>query len=93
VARFRLRTLRRFAFFLLLAALTAIVLRWISLERWHRMQAVALDEPIEVVIPEKTPAPSQPSKPPVISGRLDTARLFSGRPPTNARIRRVMSST
>jgi len=38
VAKFRLRTLRRFAFFLLLAALTAIVLRWISLERWHRAQ-------------------------------------------------------
>jgi hypothetical protein len=70
--------LRRLAFFLFLAALTAIVLRWISLERWHRMQTVAPDEPSEVVIPEKTPAPSQPNKPPVIIGKLDTARLFSG---------------
>ena len=77
MARFRLRTLRRFAFFLLLAALTAIVLRWISLERWHRTQ-VARDAPAEIEIPEKTPTPSQPSKPPVITGRLDTARLFSG---------------
>jgi glycosyl hydrolase group 75 (putative chitosanase) len=77
VAKFRLRTLRRFAFFLLLAALTAIVLRWISLERWHRTQ-VARDAPVEIEIPEKTPAPSQPSKPPIITGRLDTARLFSG---------------
>ena len=76
MARFRLRTLRRFAFFLLLAALTAIVLRWISLERWHRTQ-VTRDAPAEVDIPEKTPTPS-PSKPPVITGRLDTARLFSG---------------
>jgi hypothetical protein len=78
VARIRLRTLRRFAFSLFLAALTAIILRWISLERWHRTQGVAVDEPIEVIIPEKSPTPSQPSKPPVITGKLDTARLFSG---------------
>lgn len=78
MARFRLRTLRRLAFFLFLAALTAIVLRWISLERWHRSQAVVPDEPIEIVIPEKSPTPSQTPRPPVITGRLDTARLFSG---------------
>jgi Fungal chitosanase of glycosyl hydrolase group 75 len=78
VARFRLRTLRRLAFFLFLAALTAIVLRWISLEQWHRSQAVAPDEPIEIVIPEKSPTPAQTPKPPVITGRLETARLFSG---------------
>lgn len=78
MARFRLRTLRRLAFFLFLAALTAIVLRWISLEQWHRSQAVAPDEPIEIVIPEKSPTPSQTPKPPVITGRLETARLFSG---------------
>jgi hypothetical protein len=77
VARFRLRTLRRLAFFLFLAALTAIVLRWVSLERWHREQAAAPEEPVEVVIPEKTPVPS-PSKPPLIVGKLDTARLFNG---------------
>jgi len=70
--------LRRLAFFLFLAALTAIVLRWISLEQWHRSQAVAPDEPIEIVIPEKSPTPSQTPKPPVITGRLETARLFSG---------------
>ena len=78
MARLRLRTLRRFAFFLFAAALTAIVLRWISLERWHRMQAAAPDEPIEVVVPEKTPAPTPTPRPPVITGRLETARLFSG---------------
>lgn len=76
MARIRLRTLRRLAFFLCLAALTAIILRWISLERWHRTQTVALNEPIEVIIPEKSPTPSP--KPPVITGRLETARLFSG---------------
>ena len=77
MARFRLRTLRRFAFFLFLAVLTAIVLRWISLERWHREQ-LALEAAVEREIPEKTPSPTSPSKPPVITGRLDTARLFSG---------------
>jgi hypothetical protein len=77
VARFRLRTLRRLAFFLFLAALTAIVLRWVSLEKWHRTQ-VAIEEPAEIEIPEKSPTPTPPSKPPVITGKLDTARLFSG---------------
>ena len=77
MARFRLRTLRRFAFFLFLAALTAIVLRWISLERWHREQ-VALEATVESEVPEKAPSPASPTKPPVITGRLDTARLFSG---------------
>jgi hypothetical protein len=70
--------LRFFTLVLFSAVLAAIVLRWISLERWHRTQAIAPEEPIEVIIPEKTPAPSQPGKPPVITGRLDTARLFSG---------------
>jgi glycosyl hydrolase group 75 (putative chitosanase) len=78
VARIRLRTLRFFTLVLFSAILAAIVLRWISLERWHRTQAVAPEEPIEVIIPERTPAPSQPGKPPVITGRLETARLFSG---------------
>jgi hypothetical protein len=69
--------LRRVAFFLFLAVLTAIVLRWISLERWHREQ-LAPEAAVEREIPEKTPSPTPPSKPPVITGRLDTARLFSG---------------
>jgi hypothetical protein len=77
VARFRLRTLRRLAFFLFLAALTAIVLRWVSLERWHRTQ-VAIEEPMEIEVAEKSPTPTPTPKPPVITGRLETARLFSG---------------
>jgi len=77
VARFRLRTLRRLAFFLFLAALTAIVLRWVSLEKWHRTQ-VAIEAPVEIEVPERSPTPTPPSKPPVITGRLETARLFSG---------------
>ncbi|MEY2494882.1 MAG: hypothetical protein QOJ45_1374 [Verrucomicrobiota bacterium] len=75
--RFRLRTLRFFALLLLLAVLTAIVLRWISLEQWHRTQ-VEPTTPIEIEIPEKTPTPGQSPKPPVITGKLDTSRLFSG---------------
>ena len=77
MARFRLRTLRRFALLLVAAVLAAIVLRWISLERWHRKQ-VAPDAPIEIIIPERSPTPAPPAKPPVITGRVDTARLFSG---------------
>ena len=75
--RFRLRTLRFFALLLLLAVLTAIILRWLSLEQWHRTQ-VEPTTPIEIEIPEKTPTPGQSPKPPVIAGKLDTARLFSG---------------
>ena len=75
--KFRLRTLRFFALLLLSAVLVAIVLRWISLEQWHRTQ-VNPEEPIEIELPEKSPAPTQPNKPPVITGKLDTARLFSG---------------
>ena len=77
MVRFRLRTLRRLAFFLFLAALTAIILRWISLEQWHREQ-LALETAAESEIPQKTPTPTPPGKPPVITGRLETARLFNG---------------
>ena len=75
--KFRLRTLRFFALLLLSAVLAAIVLRWISLEQWHRTQFNP-EEPIEIEIPERSPTPTQPNRPPVITGRLDTARLFSG---------------
>jgi hypothetical protein len=77
VRRFRLRTLRFLAFLLVAAVLTAIVLRWISLEQWHRAQ-ISPETPVEIEIPEKTPTPAGPARPPVITGKLDTARLFSG---------------
>src|SRR3954465_2224681 len=57
--------------------MTAIVLRWGSLEQWHRQQ-LAPATPIEIEIPEKTPTPAPSPKTPVITGKLDTARLFSG---------------
>ena len=73
----RLRTLRFFAFILAAAVLTAIVLRWISLEQWHRNQ-LSPETPVEIELPEKTPTPAPSPKIPVITGKLDTARLFSG---------------
>lgn len=75
--KFRLGTLGFVASVLFAAVLTAIVLRWISLERWHRTQ-VTPETPVEVEIPEKTPTPAPTPKPPVITGKLETARLFSG---------------
>jgi hypothetical protein len=77
VRRFRLRTLRFLAFLLLAAVLTAIVLRWISLEQWHRAQ-LSPETPIEIEIPEKTPTPAGSPRVPIITGKIDTARLFSG---------------
>ena len=50
------------------ALFAAIVYRWISLER---LQHVA---PLEVVT---TPTPN-PTRPPIITGKLDTAKLFNG---------------
>ena len=57
---------------LLLATIifAAIVYRWISLERLQHFV------PAEVT-PTPTPEPS-PTKPPVITGKLETARLFNG---------------
>ncbi|MEY2510346.1 MAG: hypothetical protein QOE26_1109 [Verrucomicrobiota bacterium] len=75
--KIRVRTLGFFILVLVAAALTAIVLRWISLERWHRTQ-VAPETPVEIEIPDKTPTPAPSPKIPVIAGKLDTARLFSG---------------
>jgi Fungal chitosanase of glycosyl hydrolase group 75 len=77
VRKVRLRTLRFFAFILAAVVLTAIVLRWISLEQWHRTQ-LSPETPIEIEVPEKTPTPAPSPKIPVITGKLDTARLFSG---------------
>ena len=75
--KIQFRTLRFFALLLLAAMLTAIVLRWISLEQWHRTQ-LSPETPVEIEIPEPTPTPAGTPKIPVITGKLDTARLFSG---------------
>jgi hypothetical protein len=68
VGRIRLRTWRRLVLVIFSALFAAIVYRWISLER---LQHVA---PLEVVT---TPTPT-PTRPPLITGKLDTAKLFNG---------------
>ena len=73
----RIRTLFVFILVLIAAAQTAIILRWLSLEQWHRTQ-LEPTTPIETEVPEKTPTPAPSPKIPVITGKLDTARLFSG---------------
>ncbi len=52
------------------AIFTAIVYRWISLER---LQHVAPVEVTATPLPEPTP-----TRPPVITGKLDTGKLFNG---------------
>jgi hypothetical protein len=52
------------------AILAAIIYRWISLER---LQHVAPVEVTATPIPEPTP-----TRPPVITGKFDTAKLFNG---------------
>jgi len=68
VGRIRLRTWRRLVLVIFSALFAAIVYRWISLER---LQHVV---PLEVIA---TPTPT-PTRPPVITGKLDTAKLFNG---------------
>lgn len=77
--RFRLRTLRWLAALLFLGLFAAIVLRWISLERWrwHLEQAVATAPRIALPEPTTKPEPT-PAKPKPIAGRLETTRLFNG---------------
>lgn len=75
--KIRISTLGFFILLLLAAALTAIVLRWISLEQWHRTQVLPTT-PVEIEVPEKTPTPAPSPKTPVITGKLDTSKLFSG---------------
>jgi hypothetical protein len=70
VAKVRLRTWRRIVLFLLAVIFVAIVYRWISLERLQRFT------PAEVTA---TPSPQPtPTRPPVVTGKLDTGKLFNG---------------
>lgn len=57
--------------FLLFAIFVAIIYRWISLERLQRYAPVELPA-------TPTPEPTGTPRPPVITGQLDTARLFNG---------------
>jgi Fungal chitosanase of glycosyl hydrolase group 75 len=70
VGRIRLRTWRRLVLVIFGALFAAIVYRWISLERLQRLT------PVEITT-TPTPEPT-PTRPPVISGKLDTGKLFNG---------------
>ena len=79
--KFRLRTLRAFALLLFLALFGAIVARWISLERLRlsiqRLPPQTRSTPTPTPTPEIVPTPT-PWRTPVIGGKLDTAKLWSG---------------
>lgn len=77
--KFRLNTLRWVALLLFLALFGAIVLRWISLERLRfTLQRIATEAlPTATPLPSELPTPT-PWRTPVIGGRLDTAKLWSG---------------
>ena len=72
MAKIRLRTWRRLVLVLFAAIFTAILYRWISLERLQRLTPTEISE-----TPTPTPAPTA-TRPPVITGKFDTAKLFSG---------------
>ena len=61
---------RRLVLVLFAAIFAAIVYRWISLERLQRFAPIEISE-------TPTPAPTA-TRPPVITGKLDTAKLFNG---------------
>ena len=70
MGKIRLRTWRRLVLVLFAAIFVAIVYRWISLERLQRFTPIEISE-------TPTPAPTA-TRPPVITGKLDTAKLFNG---------------
>jgi Fungal chitosanase of glycosyl hydrolase group 75 len=72
VGKIRLRTWRRLVLVLFAAIFAAIVYRWISLERLQRSAPIEISEtPMPTVAPTAT-------RPPTITGKLDTAKLFNG---------------
>ncbi len=76
--KFRLSTLRWVALLLFLGLFGLIVLRWISLERLR----LTLQRLGPTAIPTPTATPELPTptpwRTPIISGKLDTAKLWSG---------------
>jgi hypothetical protein len=79
VEKLRLRTLRRIVFFIFLALFAAVVLRWISLERWHWQTMRAENVEIPAPLPSATASASAAvPRVPALSGRFDLPRLFNG---------------
>src|SRR5437899_7337191 len=70
MARIRLRTWRWLVLVIYAELFAAIVYRWVSLERLQRMARPEISTP-------PTPEPT-PTRPPVITGKLDTGKLFNG---------------
>ncbi|HEY3661074.1 MAG TPA: glycoside hydrolase family 75 protein [Candidatus Udaeobacter sp.] len=70
MAKIRLRTWRRLVLVLFAAIFAAIVYRWISLERLQRFAPIEISE-------TPTPAPTA-TRSPVVTGKLETAKLFNG---------------
>jgi hypothetical protein len=70
VGKIRLPTLRRLVMLLAAAIFVAILYSWISLERLYHMPGTELAA-------TPTPEPS-PTRPPVVTGKLDTGKLFNG---------------
>jgi Fungal chitosanase of glycosyl hydrolase group 75 len=68
----RVRTWRRLVLTVAGLILAVIIYRWISLERLQRTVA-----PSEVS-PTPTPAEPTPTRPPVITGRIETSKIFNG---------------
>jgi hypothetical protein len=69
--------LRWFLLLLLTGVLTAIIMRWVSLERWRWNLEHAEVSPVRTADPTPIPSPTA-TRAPVIGGKLETARLFSG---------------
>ncbi|HXI61334.1 MAG TPA: hypothetical protein VNF70_01440, partial [Pyrinomonadaceae bacterium] len=70
MGKIRLRTWRRLVLVLFAAIFAAIVYRWISLERLQRFAPTEISE-------TPTPTPTA-TRPPAITGKLETAKLFNG---------------
>ena len=69
-----LGTLRRIVLLIFFALFAAVTMRWISLERWR-----GTITPVEESSPTPTVAPSPTAtRPPVLAGKFDVARLFNG---------------
>ena len=72
MATSRVRTWRRLVLTLAFLIFAAIIYRWISVERLLRAKSAE-------VTPRSTPTPEPtPTRPPVITGKLETAKLFNG---------------
>ncbi|MGI8435354.1 MAG: glycoside hydrolase family 75 protein [Chthoniobacterales bacterium] len=75
--KFRLRTLRWLALLLFIGLFSAIVLRWISLERLRLSMLRLGPQAISAPTPTATVART-PSRPPVVTGKVDTGRIWGG---------------